>query len=64
MGKFLIIFQERKNHELVDYFKTIILILEQSYRTLFHDDDINNIIIIKQTLKDKFSEINSIIEDM
>jgi hypothetical protein len=62
--KLLIIFQERKNQGLVIYLQSVIPILEQSYTTLFRDYDINNIVIIKQRLKDKFSEINSIIEDM
>ena len=58
----LIIFQERKNQGLVNYLQSVLSIIDQSYTTLISDYDVNNIVIIKQTLNDKFGEITSFLE--
>jgi hypothetical protein len=58
----LIIFQERKNQELVNYLQSVLSIIDQSHTTLISDYDVNNIVIIKHTLKDKFGEIESFLE--
>ena len=60
--KLLIIFEERKNQELVNYMQIVLPIIVESYYTLSHDYDVNNIVIIKQTLKDKFGEIESFVD--
>ena len=60
--KLLIIFEETKNQGLVDYLQSVLLIIEESYDTLSRDYDVNNIVIIKQTLKDKFGEIESLLD--
>lgn len=54
--------EERKNEGLIDYLQSVLTIIEESYYTLSRDYDVNNILIIKQTLKDKFGEIESILE--
>jgi hypothetical protein len=62
ISKLLIIFEERKNQGLVDYLQCVLLIIEESYYKLSHDYDVNNIVIIKQTLTDKFGEIESFLD--
>lgn len=60
--KLLILFEERKNQSLVNILQSVLLIIEESYDTLSRDYDVNNILIIKQTLKDNFGEIESFLD--
>jgi hypothetical protein len=61
--KFTNIFIEKKNEMFTQYFRSILSIVDKSIETLFRSNDINDIPIIVQTLKEKFDEIKPMISD-
>jgi serine/threonine protein kinase len=61
--KFTNIFIEKKNEMFTQYFRSILSIVDKSVETLFRRNDINDIPIIVQTLKEKFDEIKPMISD-
>jgi hypothetical protein len=61
--KFLNIFIEKKNEMFISYLRSILSIVNKGVETLFQKDDISDIPIIVQTLKEKLDEIKPMISE-
>ena len=55
--KFVEVAIERANRPFFDYLQSILIIIDRSIVILFRNYDINDIVIVKQTLKEKIDEI-------